>query len=307
MRDAKGWLKDCVVVGGGPAGLSCALLLARHQRSVVVIDDARPRNGAAQAVNGLIGRHPIPPAELIAIARREASGAGAKFRKGTVESVVHENTHFMVNFAGSEIRARRIVLAYGVRDEIPSVEGVQELYGKGVFHCPTCDGYEIRGMETAALGTGDKVAGLALELLQWARRVTVLTNGQRLGSAEGAAKLEANHVQVITDRLSRLDRRNGGLSFIEFETGRRMEAQALFFTLDTKRSCGLAEDFGCKIDRDKDVIVVDEDFETSVADVYAIGDLVGGANLVAKAAADGAIAAIALHKSLLPGTRVIRS
>ena len=297
---------DCVIIGGGPAGLSCALLLARHRRKVVVIQGGPARNFAAQRVNGLIGRHGVSPAELLRDAREEAVNAGAHFSDAPATALSHKEDEFVVVSGKKSFRAARVVLAYGLKDILPAIDGAERLYGRSIYHCPTCDGFEVNGKEVFALGTERKVASLALELLQWAKRVTILTNGKPPSiDSNTAAKLTENEIDIITDRILHLTSRDERFAGVELAGGRTLDAEGLFFALGTERCAMFAEELGCKIDPETDAIEVNDERETNVPGVYAVGDLIAGPQLVAKAAADGAAAAVAIHKSLLSESRVL--
>jgi thioredoxin reductase len=297
---------ECAIIGAGPAGLSCALLLARHLRKVIVIDTGSPRNAASQRVNGLIGRHGTSPVELIERGRREAIDAGALFFSDRVDRLSLDGEEFLLSCAQKKFRASRVVLAYGIKDTMPDIAGAKELYGRGIFHCPTCDGYEVKAKNVVALGKGKKVASLGLELTHWAKGVTILTNGEDTQiDSEAARKLGENNVNIVTNPIDRCIARGKDFSGVQFIGGSTLEADALFFVLGTVRSAQFAEDMGCELDSETDTIRVNEQLETSVPGIYAIGDLIDGPQQVAKAAADGVVAAVAIHKSLLPENRLI--
>src|SRR3954471_4644892 len=186
---------DAVVVGGGPAGLSAAAWLARHRRSVVVIDSGEQRNRWVRTSHGYLSRDAVAPDDLLAVARTDLSGYDeAEIRSGRVVDVRGDAEEgFEIDLEdGDRLRARRLVLATGVGDVFPDVEGFFDHYGVDVFHCPTCDGYEARDREVVAFGWNAKVAGFARELLHWAADVTVVTNGHRFEGDERHRKALAD-------------------------------------------------------------------------------------------------------------------
>ena len=297
---------DAIVIGGGPAGLTCAIYLGRYRRRVLVIDDARPRNYASRGIHGFLGHHSIKPEELLARGRAEAEACGVDFLRGRASDVERVADVFEVTTDHAVLRARRIVLAYGVRDTLPDIPQLESYYGISVHHCPDCDGYEARDRRIGVIGWGAKAAAMALKLLQWSDDLVVFTHGHpRAWDEETNSKLLAEQIDVKDERIVALEGRDGIIEAAVLATGERVACGALFFNIKTERSCDLAESLGCRCDDPHPDIVVDEHRQTSVEGVYAIGDLAPGAQLVITAAAGGAIAAIAIHESLLPPSRVV--
>jgi thioredoxin reductase len=307
---------DAIIIGGGPAGLTCAIFLARYRRPVLVIDEGRPRNYATTGIHGFLGQHGITPGELLERGRAEAKESGAEIVEGRVKKVEQVGDTFEVTVedgqscpsgqAGSPVphRGRRLVLAYGVRDTLPDIPEIESYYGKSVHHCPDCDGFECSDQRIGVVGWGKKVAGLALKLLQWSDDVVVFTHGHdREWDEEEHSKLLAEQIDIKDEKVVALDGKP--LSAVVLATGERVPVQRLFFTIKVERSCDLAESLGCKVADDAPNVIVDEHRKTSVEGVWAVGDLVEGAQLAITAAADGAIAAIAINKSLLPPARVV--
>ena len=295
---------DAIIVGGGPAGLTCAIFLGRYRRRVLLIDGGKPRNYAARAVHGFLGMHGIAPAELRARGRAEAEAAGVEICECVAERVEPSGDIFEVHTSSGTFCSRRVVLAYGVRDKLPDIPRVEDFYGASVFHCPDCDGYEIRGRRVGVIGWGKSVVGLTLKLLQWTDKLTIFTHGQeRDFSNEETSKLLAEQISVKDEKVMELLGDDGVVRAAVLSTGERVEIDALFFSCGVERSCVLAENIGCDVEPETPNIVVDEYRQTTVEGIYAIGDLVPGAQLAITSAADGAIAAIAINKSLLPPSR----
>lgn len=292
---------DCMIIGGGPAGLTCAIFMGRYRRRVLVIDAGRPRNYAAQAIHGFLGHHRIKPAELLRKGRDEAEQVGVEFLDSVARKIERCGDCFEIKTDQGTVKGRRVVLAYGVRDILPEIPDLKSYYGKSIFHCPDCDGYEVTGKRVGVIGQGKNVAGLSLKMLQWTEDVTIFTHGEdREQNADQTSKLQAEGIRTMTSPIRKLTGANGLLTTVELETGDRVEIDALFFTLGVERSCTLAEEAGCAVFDDQPCLPVDEYKQTSVEGIYAIGDLAPGSQLVITSAADGAIAAIAINKSLLP-------
>ncbi|WP_435738150.1 NAD(P)/FAD-dependent oxidoreductase [Cellulosimicrobium sp. PMB13] len=206
---------DVVIVGGGPAGLSAAVTLGRSLRSVVVIDAGEPRNAPAEGAHNLLGREGIAPRELLAAGRREAASYGAQVRPGRAVAVRREDDGFVVDVEpvqGSSgepgpttVRARRILLAAGLVDELPDVPGVRELWGRDVIHCPYCHGYEVRGRRIGVLGTGPNAVHQVLLLRQLSDSVTLFLHTAPVPDDAAREKLAALGVPVVEGRVARLD------------------------------------------------------------------------------------------------------
>lgn len=291
---------DAVVVGGGPAGLSGALWLARYRRRVLTIDGGSPRNEPAWAVHGFPGVEDPAPAGLRDRIRAQASRAGAQHERGRVQAITGEKGSFVLERDdGSRTAARRVLLAYGRQDRVPDLPGLAPLYGSSVFHCPDCDGPSVAGEAVAVLGHDRAAAALALFLLTWADRTILLTNGLQPDLDPSArATLQRHGVAVETGSVQRLEGSDGRLSAALLED-RRIPLGALFFHWGSDPASALGPASGCECDDSGD-LRVDSALETSVPGIYAAGDIIGRPHLAISAAAGGVRAALALHRSLLP-------
>lgn len=297
---------DCIIIGGGPAGLTCGIFLGRYRRRVLIVDSGQPRNYASRGIHGFLGQHDIPPGELLARGRREAEAVGVEICQCKATEIEKVGDLFEVTTTIGKPRARRVVLAYGVRDLKPELPRFEEFYGKGIYHCPDCDGYETSDLRIGVIGSGKSAVGLALKLLQWSDEVRIFTNGAaRDMDEEQKSKLLAESIDVREERIIETVDRDGKLSALVLNDGEQFEVDALFFTLGTERSCDLAEKAGCEVHDDTPNVKVDEYRQTSVEGIYAVGDLAPGSQLAITSAADGAIAAIQINKSLLPPARVV--
>jgi thioredoxin reductase (NADPH) len=219
---------DVVVVGGGAAGLSAAVTLARSLRSVVVIDAGEPRNAPAAGAHNLLGREGIAPLELLATGRREAESYGAEIRAGRVVAVRRDECGFELDLAdGSSLRARRLLLATGLVDELPDVPGVRELWGRDVLHCPFCHGWEVRGKRIGVLGTGRMTAHQALMFRQLSDEVTVFLHSGPEPEPEALEQLDAVGARVIRGQVERLDVVDDRLAGVVLADGRSVPVDAV--------------------------------------------------------------------------------
>ncbi len=293
---------DAVIVGGGPAGLSAALWLARYRRRTLIVDDERPRNEAAWAVHGYPGLTDPTPADLRARLADQALTAGAVLARCRVDRVSGSKDAFVID-AGAEgqPRARRVVLAYGRRDRLPDIPRLHDFYGTSVFHCPDCDGPSVAGCDVAVIGHDRAAAGLALYLLTWVAGVTLLTNGLDPEiEASTRNTLAAEGVVIRTEAVETLEGEAGRLGRIRLGGGDPLEAQALFFHWGTDPGSTLAHRAGCETDIGGDIRVEPRSMETSVPGIHAAGDIIGHPHLTIIAAAQGVQSALAIHRSLLP-------
>jgi thioredoxin reductase len=297
---------DVVIVGGGPAGLSAAIWLGRYQRSVRVYDAGNPRNEPAWAVHGYPGIQDPSPIELRRRLLQQARGEAVEHTDGEVAHAEGCKDDFLLRTnAGAEVRARRIVLAYGLRDYIPDIEGIDELFGTSVFHCADCDGPSVAGLRLAVFGWTRHAANLALYLRHFSDNVTLLTCGQPLELTDAArTALASNDVVLREERLLRVQGHGGNLTQADLEDAEPIRLDALFFHLGSEPRCNLAEQLRCELD-DDGYVIADRGQETSVAGVHAAGDITGYPHLAACAAAEGVRAALAIHRSLLPDSRQV--
>jgi thioredoxin reductase len=304
-------LYDCIVVGAGPAGLSASLFLARYRRRVLTFHHNSPRNEYAHGVHGFLGHHGISPAELLARGRDEVTTHGGLIIEACVTGIERlSNDHFRVHtgHGNQDFRtfdARRVLLATGLRDLTPDCPGFRDFYGVSVHHCPDCDGYECIDKRIAVLGSGTKTVGFALGLLTWTNHITLITEGKDDLSQEDRAKLAAFQISVREQSIKALDGdlKSKQLRRISFNDGDALECDALFFNLGTEPASNLHEILGCKLDESCGLVWVDQTQQTSVEGVYAAGDLTPDSQLAIVAAAEGAMAAIHIHDSLIPSAR----
>ena len=301
---------DVAIVGGGAAGLSAALWLARYLHTVVLVDSGDPRNWETRGVNGFLGHPGIRPSELRGLGRDECRTHGVKLIDGTVLCVSRKSSdHFELQLEGGQrVSGRRLLLAIGLRDVWPDIPGLEHVYGKDAHVCPDCDGYEARDKKTVVIGKGRRAVGMALNLTTWTRELTVCTNGTDADlTPELKAKLDALGIPVITDAIVELKLRLGELRSLIFDPrcGREpLGVEEIFFSIGQYPADDLGVQLGCERD-EQGHIIIDEHYRTTVPNVSAAGDIVPGPQLAICAAADGTIAALAIHKSLVPEERQI--
>ena len=261
---------DAVIVGGGPAGLSAALVLGRARKRVLVVDEARPANAVSQGVGGLLGHDRVKPADLRDRGRRQLQEhLRVELRHGAVEDVQRTGDGFVVwPTDGLPVRTHAIVLAHGLRYDPPPLPGIEALWGRSVFHCPFCDGWEVRDRPLAFHGSGPAAVRSALMLAGWSNDVVLCTDG---AADPGGALLSEAGVRVRTEPIARLSGTDGRLEQIEFSHGPAERREALFVNTRRDQPNGLAAALGCDLTA-AGTIVTDADGRTNVAGVYAAGD-----------------------------------
>ncbi len=298
-------IHDVAIVGGGPAGLSAALWLARYLHKVVLVDSGDPRNWETRGVNGFLGSQGIRSPDLRGKGREEAKKFGALLVDGVVTDACRNGTeHFTLTLDdNSRIDARRILLAIGIKDVWPRIPGLSDCYGETVHVCPDCDGFETSDKKTVVVGTGRKAVGMALALANWTEELVVCTNGEPPDLDDKlTAKLKALNIPVLDCPITCIRSNQGAIQGIELADGMAMDCERLFFAIGQYPADDLGAQLKCKRD-ESGLIVIDDRNHTSVENVYAAGDIVPGPQLAIRAASDGAVAALAIHKSLLPEER----
>ncbi|MFJ4794541.1 NAD(P)/FAD-dependent oxidoreductase [Kitasatospora purpeofusca] len=293
---------DVVVVGGGAAGLSAALVLARACRRVAVIDAGQPRNAPAAHLRGFLTRDGMPPGELLAAGRAELRGYGVDLLDGRVDRIVPVPgagaPAFDVHPAdGPALRARRVVVATGLRDGLPELPGLAARWGRDVLHCPYCHGYEVRDRPLGVLGTDPAAVGQALLLRQWSADVVLFAHTLEL-SADDRARLAARDVRVVEGEAARVAVVDDRLHGVELADGAVVPREALF--LVPRLEARDAPLFGLDCDRDaQGWIATDRTGRTGVPGVWAVGNLTDPRAQVITAAGAGSAAAVALNHDLV--------
>jgi thioredoxin reductase (NADPH) len=301
---------DVAIIGGGPAGLTAGIWLARFLHSVVLVDSGDPRNWETRSVNGFLGLPRIRPPELRALGREECRRYGVELVDDIVVGAHKgDDEEFSVELiGGQQIVARRLLLAIGIRDVWPDIPGFAHTFGNNAHVCPDCDGYEARDKKIVVIGSGRRAVGMALNLTTWTRNIIICTNGQppALDQPEYCEKLDALNIPVLTEPILRVVCEGSVIHSLELSDGMHLDADKIFLAMGQfpadDAGTKLSRQLGCEHD-DEGHVIVDAHYHTSVSNVFAAGDIVPGPQLAIAGASDGAIAALSIHKSLVPEGR----
>jgi len=286
---------DCIVVGAGAAGLSAALVLGRARRRTLVIDAGGQSNRAADGIGGLLGNDRTPPDSFYAHGRGElAAYPTVELRAGTVAAARRSDPGFVVELADGSVEvARRMLLATGMDYRRPSLPGVEERWGRSVFHCPFCHGWEVRDQPLAVLGGGPHGVHRALLLRAWSDDVTLLTSGEALADEE-RERVVAAGVPIDEREVVALEGPGEELEAVVFADGTRRACRGLLVPVTLHQRSGLAAQLGAETAERgpvvADALAVDASYRTSVPGLFAAGDVSAQMQSVALAVASGHMA-----------------
>ncbi|GAB2708466.1 NAD(P)/FAD-dependent oxidoreductase [Nocardia thraciensis] len=295
---------DVVVIGGGAAGLNGALMLARARRSVVVIDAGDPRNAPADGVHGLLARDGMPPAELLERGCAEVRGYGGQVVSGTVETATRDDAGLTVTLTdGRTVRARRLLVATGLTDELPDVAGLRDRWGRDVVHCPYCHGWEVRDRAIGVLANGPMTVHGALLWRQWTDDVTLFTHTMAEPTGEQAEQLAARGVRVVTGEVASVEVVDDRLVGVRLADGSLVARQVLAAPSRMVARAGFLSDLGLHpVPHPSgmgDHIPADPAGRTTIPGVWVAGNVTDPSAQVGPAAAAGANAAAQINMDLV--------
>jgi thioredoxin reductase len=296
---------DVVVIGGGAAGLSAALVLTRARRRVAVVDAGQPRNAPAARMQGFLGSDGLAPTALLTAGRDEVAGYGGHLTSGTVtaitpyaDSATGSGPGFDVHLeVGQSLQARRVLVTTGLTDEIPDIPGVRERWGRDLLHCPYCHGYEVRDQPLGVLGGSTETLAHAHLIRQWSDDVVLFTDGITVHSDE-RERLVARAIGIVEAPVARLVIGDDRLTGVELDSGQVIPRSAVFVRPRFVPNDTLLTDLGCATDS-HGWVVVDATGRTDIPGVWAAGNAVNPRAQVITAAGEGSAAAIALNNDLV--------
>lgn len=289
---------DVTIIGGGPAGLSAALLLGRCMRKIIVFNSGEYRNAFAQAMNGFLSRDGIKPLEFLQLARQDLRKYDVDIQEKTIVKAKLEDGMFQVTDTDDKVYlSRRLLIATGMQDRWPQIPGIEPFNGKSVHHCPYCDGWESKNKVLGAYGKNRDAVGLSLSLKTWSSDVTLYTDGTRRLRQQNLSQLENNGVKICTAPIERVQGTGTRLQQVILAGGLAMPCEALFFSTGTNQRCDLVKQLGCDFTT-KGVVRTYKNQQTNVPGLYVAGDAARDMQLVIVAAAEGTKAAVQINMDL---------
>ncbi|WP_337099231.1 NAD(P)/FAD-dependent oxidoreductase [Paenibacillus sp. YIM B09110] len=293
-------LMDVGIIGGGPAGLSAALVLGRARKTVVLIDEGRARNRVTHATHGYLTRDGIKPADFRKVAREEISAyPSVRFVDETATAVSGSDGRFMITTSqGAVYYVKKLLFAVGKRDLPVEINGLREVYGKSAFVCPYCDGWELRDQPLAIIAKGQGAHHLAKMLTGWTNQTVICSNGPDELSEEQREELNRHNVAVYSSPIGQIESNDGIVNQIRLEDGSIISCTGIFFAPKLAAGSKLPEMLGCNM-TDSGTVVIDNFGKTSVAGVFSAGDAATEMYQAIAAASMGSLAAAVLNGELI--------
>lgn len=290
---------DTIIVGGGPAGLNAALVLRRCHRNVLLFDTGKQRNRFSHGLHNYLTRDNILPTDFLAIAYKELEKYGTTISR--VEIVHAEKLHSGIFFVqdenGKKYHSKKLLLATGLMDNIPPLEGVMDFYGRSVFHCPYCDGWEVSNKNIGIYAKNKNGFELAISLLTWSKKITLYMDGKNYLKPLEKQALERKKIAIVSDKILKLEGKKGQLENILLHTNKRNKCEAMFFVNGYRQQCKITETLGCEMNK-KGVVVTNRMQQANIPGLYVAGDVARDMHFVVVAAAEGAKAGVSINKEL---------
>lgn len=294
---------EVLIIGAGPAGLAGAMTLGRLRRTALICDDGKPRNKSSKHMNNFPGYDGFSPSDWKMKVYTELNKyPSIQLHTERVLKVTSSDTGFIAELEfGNKIKVKKILLAYGIKDQLPDIEGIQELWGHTVVHCPYCHGFEFQDKPLALLGYGDTTIHLLSLLLGLSKDITLFTNGISTLTKEQREKIQSQNIKIIENPVKKLEHTNTDLKAVILENGESISITALFLNpkFPVIKSSDIGEKIGCKVD-EFGFYEVDMFGQTSVKGVYAAGDIAGHrGQSVLNSAASGSMSSARIVAELL--------
>jgi len=291
---------DVIIIGGSYAGLSAAMTLGRSLRTVLIIDSNSPCNRTAPHAHNLLGFDGVPPGEIAEIAKAQV----LKYHTVTylnakaVAMSGNENDFEVVTDNGLQLGAKKVLLATGVTDILPEIDGIAECWGKSVVHCPYCHGYEIAGKKTGIVAHGEPVFEMAKLIRNWSKDLILLLNGNDDLADDQRRWLEQKKIPIYTQAISAIEHNDGEIQYVRFDDGTTLELEAMYVRSGISQQMDIPLQMGCEFD-EHGFIVVDHNYKTNISGMFAAGDNTTTSRTLSVAIAAGTVAGIHINKELI--------
>jgi thioredoxin reductase len=292
-------IQDCIIVGGGPAGLNAAVVLGRCRRKVLLFDTGTYRNRYSHGMHNYLTRDGILPMEFLQISLQETKKYGVQLVNKMITNARKNDAGLFIvkDLDGKMYYSKKLLIATGLTDKLPDIPGFKELYGKSVHHCPYCDGWEVSDKQLGVYARNKSGYELALALKGWSENVTYFADGKNKLKPAEVETLAANNISIISYPIERLESDGGKLKELVFKNGESRPCDALFFVNGFDQQCNLAETFGCNMTK-KGVVLTNRFQQTNIEGLYVAGDASKDMHFVVVAAAEGAKAGVLINKEL---------
>ncbi|MBK8702256.1 MAG: NAD(P)/FAD-dependent oxidoreductase [Saprospiraceae bacterium] len=291
---------EVIIVGGSYSGLAAAMALGRALRKVLVIDSGLPCNSQTPQSHNFLTQDGQPPKEIASLAKQQVSlyDTVEFLNDLAIKGVKTENGFEIQTQSGKLFAAKKLIFATGIKDVMPSIQGVSECWGISVLHCPYCHGYEVRGLATGILVNGDGGFELAKLISNWTKDITLFTQGRATFTPEQMAALLSHNIRLEEKEIQRIEHTEGRIKYIAFKDDSKLEIKALYARLPFIQHCTIPEQLGCILTEDG-YLKVDAMQKTSIHGIYACGDNASRMRTVANAVSMGTIAGMMVNKELV--------
>ncbi|CAH1059253.1 NAD(P)/FAD-dependent oxidoreductase [Paenibacillus pseudetheri] len=290
---------DCVIIGGGPAGLNAALVLGRARKSVVVMDEGRARNRVTRKTHGFLTRDPISPSEFRQIAKEQISAyPSVTFAEDTAISITGTNGDFQITTVqGQTFHSKKVLFAIGMKDLPMDIKGLSDVYGKSAFICPYCDGWELRDQPLVVIVKGADATHMAQVLSGWTKKITICTNGSDDLTDAQREELNQHNIPVYDSPIQSIKSDNGMVQQVMLKDGTSIVCTGIFFRPKLMIGADLLQAIGCEL-TETGTVIVDNLGKTNVPGVYSAGDAATHLHQAIIAASMGSLAGVGINNEL---------
>lgn len=291
---------DVAIIGGGPAGMNASLVLGRARKSVVVIDEGRPRNRVTRETHGFLTRDGISPSEFRRVAKEQINAyPSVHFVEDAAVTITGTDGNFQIATGqGTTYRSKKLLFAVGMKDLPLDINGLADVYGKSAFVCPYCDGWELRDQSLVLIAKGARALHMAKMLSGWTNQITICTDGPDEWTDEECEELKQHNVPAFNSPIQRLESNDGMVEQVILADGTVIPCTGIFFAPKLAAGSHLPQALGCKI-TEAGTVIVDGFGKTNVPGVYSAGDAASELYQAITAASLGALAAVGINGELL--------